>query len=182
MALTGPNGAGKTNLLEALSLLTPGRGLRRADLTRHGPCRRRRLLRRGGRGRRGARAGASGHRPRRRAEPGPRKIRIERQPASSPAAFADHLRVVWLTPAMDGLFAGSAGSAGASSTGSGAGGRCRPSAAGSTPWRGRLRGRNRLLEERAGDARWLDAAEREVAELAIAVARRGPTRCGAWPG
>ncbi|MCL6609156.1 MAG: AAA family ATPase [Geminicoccaceae bacterium] len=32
VVLVGPNGAGKTNLLEALSLLAPGRGLRRAGL------------------------------------------------------------------------------------------------------------------------------------------------------
>src|SRR5262249_51442115 len=37
-----------------------------------------------------------------------RKCRIDREPVGSAAAFADHLRVVWLTPAMDGLFAGPA--------------------------------------------------------------------------
>ena len=33
VALVGENGAGKTNLLEAISLFSPGRGLRRADLS-----------------------------------------------------------------------------------------------------------------------------------------------------
>ncbi|MDQ0467742.1 DNA replication/repair protein RecF [Labrys wisconsinensis] len=169
VALTGPNGAGKTNLLEALSLLTPGRGLRRADLSD--------MAHAAGDGSfavavevdgalgpvhlgTGLDAGP---------EPGPRKIRIERQPASSPAAFADHLRVVWLTPAMDGLFAGSAGERRrfldrlVLAVDAGHGSRV-------NALEKALRGRNRLLEERAGDARWLDAAEREVAELAIAVA------------
>ncbi|NMT19203.1 DNA replication and repair protein RecF, partial [Vibrio parahaemolyticus] len=38
-----------------------------------------------------------------------RLCRIDRAPVGSAAAFADHIRVVWLTPAMDGLFLGSAG-------------------------------------------------------------------------
>ncbi len=38
-----------------------------------------------------------------------RRFRLDREPISSPRAFADHLRIVWLTPAMDGLFTGPAG-------------------------------------------------------------------------
>jgi len=108
VVLTGQNGAGKTNVLEALSLLTQGKGLRRADLEDMasedgtgsfavavevdgalGP----------------AHLGTGLEGP----EAGPRKYRVDRQPVSSAAAFADHLRLVWLTPSMDGLFAGSAG-------------------------------------------------------------------------
>jgi DNA replication and repair protein RecF len=167
VVLTGQNGAGKTNVLEALSLLTQGKGLRRADLEDMasedgtgsfavavevdgalGP----------------AHLGTGLEGP----EAGPRKYRVDRQPVSSAAAFADHLRLVWLTPSMDGLFAGSAGERRrfldrlvlAVDAGHGARVNALERA---------LRSRNRLLEDNA-DLRWLDAAEHEVADLAIAVA------------
>ena len=54
-----------------------------------------------------------------------RKCRIDREPVGSAAAFADHLRVVWLTPAMDQLFIGPGLGAAALSRPAGAGGRCR---------------------------------------------------------
>ena len=70
---------------------------------------RRRLLGGGRRGRGRARARDARHRHRARAptrRQRSRKCRIDREPVASAAAFADHLRVVWLTPAMDSLFAG----------------------------------------------------------------------------
>lgn len=172
VALTGDNGAGKTNILEALSLFTPGRGLRRAEQT---DC-----ARAGGSGgwavaltldrddgcepvALGVGGGAGG-------EAGEaRRFRIDRAPQASARAFAEHLRVVWLTPAMDGLFLASAGErrrfldrlvlAVDADHGTRVAALERA-----------LRNRNRLLEDGARDSRWLDAAERELAELAVAVA------------
>ena len=171
IVLTGDNGAGKTNLLEALSLLAPGRGLRRAELAE--------CPRKGGRG--GFAVSAeletqwggvqlgTGIEPQMDA-PAQRKYRIDRAPAASIRAFSDHVRVVWLTPAMDGLFAGPAGD------------RRRfldrlvlsidaDHATRVNALERALRGRNRLLEEgSSADRGWLDAIEEETAQLAIAIA------------
>ncbi|HZM06942.1 MAG TPA: DNA replication/repair protein RecF [Methylocella sp.] len=171
IVLTGDNGAGKTNLLEALSLLAPGRGLRRAELAE--------CPRKDGRG--GFAVSAeletqwggvqlgTGIELQTDA-PAQRKYRIDRAPAASIRAFSDHVRVVWLTPAMDGLFAGPAGD------------RRRfldrlvlsidaDHAARVNALERALRGRNRLLEEGlSADHGWLDAIEEETAQLAIAIA------------
>ena len=177
IALTGENGAGKTNLLEALSLLTQGRGLRRADLAEcandQGPGGwalsahfhdQGTSLQLGT----GVEATAEG-------QAQSRRYRIDRVPISSIRQFADHVRIVWLTPAMDGLFTGPAGDrrrfldrlvlAVDADHGARVNGLEKA-----------LRNRNRLLEDGARDAMWLDAAEKEVAELAIAIAAaRGET-------
>jgi DNA replication and repair protein RecF len=98
-----------------------------------------------------------------------RRCRIDREPVGSAAAFADHLRVIWLTPSMDGLFAGAASerrrfldrlvlAVDAEHAG-------RVSALERS-----LRSRNRLLEDPRPDLHWLDAVEHETAELAVAVA------------
>ncbi|MGH6820605.1 MAG: DNA replication/repair protein RecF [Methylocella sp.] len=171
IVLTGDNGAGKTNLLEALSLLAPGRGLRRAEL--------RDCARDNGRGgfaisveletQNGGIQLGTGIDPQPDAPPH-RKYRIDREPARSIRGFSDHVRVVWLTPAMDGLFMGPAGDrrrfldrlvlAIDADHGTRVAALERA-----------LRSRNRLLEEGPGaDRGWLDAIEREAAELAIAVA------------
>src|SRR5581483_10925482 len=104
-----------------------------------------------------------------------RRCRIDREPVASATAFGDHLRMVWLTPTMDGLFLGPASE------------RRRffdrlvlaidseHSARVSALDRS-LRSRNRLLEVRNYDDHWCDAIERETAELAVAVAAmRGQT-------
>ena len=111
VVLVGPNGAGKTNLIEAISFLAPGRGLRRATLED--------VAFSEGDGGWAVSANVEGvlglvtlgtgiESPA--AEDGTltRRCRIDREPASSAAAFADHLRIVWLVPAMDGLFNGPA--------------------------------------------------------------------------
>lgn len=108
--------------------------------------------------------------------PTTRRCRIDREPVGSAAAFGDHLRMVWLTPSMDGLFMGAASERRrffdrlvlAIDSGHSA----RVSALDRS-----LRSRNRLLEDiRNADSHWLDAIERETAELAIAVAaQRGQT-------
>jgi DNA replication and repair protein RecF len=170
--LVGPNGAGKTNLIEAISLFAPGRGLRRATLED--------LAFAEGdgswsvsadiRGALGLATLGTGIQP-------PlsedtlisRQYRVDREPVSSAAAFADHLHVIWLVPAMDGLFNGPASE------------RRRfldrlvlavdaEHATRVNALERSLRSRNRLLLEDSGaDPRWLDAIERETAELAVAV-------------
>ncbi|MEM9421121.1 MAG: DNA replication/repair protein RecF [Pseudomonadota bacterium] len=106
VALTGPNGAGKTNLLEALSLLGPGRGLRRtkmADIARQaGP---------GGWGIGLALEGVDDDEPvhlSAQAPPPPaplkRNIRIDGTAVTSATACLDYIRFSWLTPAQDRLF------------------------------------------------------------------------------
>jgi DNA replication and repair protein RecF len=168
IALVGENGAGKTNILEALSLLSPGRGLRRADLAE--------MAREGGHGgftvslmleddtRIGFGLGEPDDAGRR-----PRIQRINGAPAPSLASLAEHARVVWLTPEQDGLFRGAAGE------------RRRfldrmvlaidaEHGARVNALERALRERNRLLEERPGEGAWLDALERQAAEGGVAVA------------
>ena len=170
-ALAGDNGAGKTNLLEALSLFTPGRGLRRAELAD--------LAREGGSGGFAVSLELTGEAggplqlgtgAERSPEGGAqKKFRIDREPVALPRAFADHVRIVWLTPAMDGLFSGPAGDRRrfldrlVLAVDSEHGARV-------NALERALRNRNRLLEERRGEKIWLDAAEREIAELGVAVA------------
>src|SRR6266852_6319043 len=108
VVLVGPNGAGKTNCLEAISFLSPGRGLRRATLED--------VADNQGDGSWAVSAeveGALGLATLGTGIEAPqgdnsvtRRIRIDREPAGSATAFGDHLRMVWLTPAMDGLFMG----------------------------------------------------------------------------
>ena len=111
VVLVGPNGAGKTNCIEAISFLSPGRGLRRATLDDvadnqgDGSW----AVSAEVEGALGLATLGTGIDP-----PGSdeatttRRCRIDREPVTSAAAFGDHLRMVWLTPAMDGLFLGAA--------------------------------------------------------------------------
>jgi len=172
VVLTGPNGAGKTNLLEAISFLTPGRGLRRATVEEAAFAE--------GDGSWAVSAQVEGalglatlgtgvEAPAGEDAAPARKFRIDREPATSAADFADHVRLVWLVPAMDGLFVGPASERrrfldrlvlavdGAHMSRVNALERS-------------LRSRNRLLEEASPDPHWLDAVEHETAELAVAVA------------
>ncbi len=171
VALVGPNGAGKTNCIEAISFLSPGRGLRRATLedvannegdgswavsaTVEGEV--------------GLATLGTGIDPPIEGVSISRRCRIDREPVGSAAAFGDHLRMVWLTPAMDQLFMGAASERRRFFD--------RLVLAIDKDHNGRvsalersLRSRNRLLEERSSDGHWLDAVERETAELAVAVA------------
>ena len=171
VVLTGPNGAGKTNLIEAISLLAPGRGLRRATLDDvafsegDGSW----AVAADVEGALGLASLGTGIEPPAAEEPTHlRKCRIDREPVSSAAAFADHLRVVWLTPAMDQLFGGPASERRRFLD--------RLALAVDVEHMSRvnaleraLRSRNRLLEEQRPDAHWLDAIEHETAELAVAV-------------
>jgi DNA replication and repair protein RecF len=178
VVLAGPNGAGKTNCIEAISFLSPGRGLRRAMLED--------VADNQGDGSWAVSAEVEGalglatlgtgiDAPAADASSSSRRCRIDREPVASATAFGDHLRMVWLTPAMDGLFLGPASE------------RRRffdrlvlaidseHSARVSALDRS-LRSRNRLMEVRNYDDHWCDAIERETAELAVAVAAmRGQT-------
>ena len=172
VVLTGANGAGKTNLIEAVSLLAPGRGLRRATMEE--------LAFSEGdgawaisaeiEGMLGLATLGTGIDPPAGEESIPtRKCRIDRENVGSATAFADHLRVVWLTPAMDPLFNGPASE------------RRRfldrlvlavdaQHSSRVAALERSLRSRNRLLEDSPGDSHWLDAVEHETAEVAVAVA------------
>jgi DNA replication and repair protein RecF len=172
VVLTGANGAGKTNLIEAISLLAPGRGLRRATTEE--------LAFSEGDGAWAVSAETEGmlglatlgtgiDPPVGEDSGSTRKCRIDRESVGSAAAFADHLRVVWLVPAMDPLFNGPASE------------RRRfldrlvlavdaQHSSRVAALERSLRSRNRLLEDAHSDSHWLDAIEHETAEVAVAVA------------
>jgi DNA replication and repair protein RecF len=170
VVLTGENGVGKTNLLEAISLLTPGRGLRRAsydEITRNnatsGWAVAATLARNGEETRLGTGLIESTN-----GEARARSVRIHGAPASGADALLDYLRVLWLTPAMDGLFTGPASERRrfldrlVLTIDAAHGRRTRD-------LEKLLTQRNRLLEENASAA-WLDAVEAELAGRAVAVA------------
>ena len=172
VVLVGPNGAGKTNLIEALSFLAPGRGLRRATLDEVAFAE--------GDGSWAVAAQVEGvlglttlgtgiEPPAADDATLARKCRIDGEGVVSAAAFADHLSVVWMTPAMDGLFAGPGSERRRFLD--------RLVLAVDGAHNGRvnaleraLRSRNRLLEQPSPDPHWLDAIEHETAEVAVAVA------------
>ena len=95
LVLTGPNGAGKTNLLEAVSLLSPGRGLRRAA-SRRSPPRLRPAL--GGRRHHRDPRRPRRYRHRRQRRDGGRRVRINGANARTIEEMSDYLRLLWLTP------------------------------------------------------------------------------------
>lgn len=169
VVLAGPNGAGKTNVLDAISLLSPGRGLRGSKLaehTRKGPAVGDTLwavaatVARGdteydiGTGMVGGSAG--------------RQVRLNGAPAQSSADLGDVVQLIWLTPAMDRLFIESAG------------GRRRfldrlvlgfdaGHARAATRYETAMRERARLLKYGPRDPAWLDALENEMAEAGVLI-------------
>lgn len=173
VVLWGENGAGKTNVLEALSFLAPGRGLRRArlsEVTRHGAAP-------------GTSWGVAATVARpdgpvtigTGTEPGTERriVRLDGRTAKSQAALAEVFSAVWLTPAMDRLFQ------------EGAAGRRRfldrlvlgfdPAHAGrASGYEHALRERARLLRLGRADPTWLAQLEADMAArgLAMAMARR----------
>ena len=183
VVLSGPNGAGKTNLLDAISLLSPGRGLRGAKLSEH--------VRKGpaapdaalwavaatiARGEETYEIGtglvpiASGGER--------RTVRMNGAPAQSSADLASVVQMLWLTPAMDRLFI------------EGASGRRRfldrlvlgfdaSHARTSVRYETAMRERARLLKFGPRDPSWLDGLESEMSEtgIAIAAARATTVEC-----
>ena len=171
VVLVGPNGAGKTNLIEAISFLAPGRGLRRATIEEVA------FVEGDGswavaaeiEGTLGlATLGTGVERALENGATIQRKCRIDREPVAA-SAFAEHLRIAWLVPAMDTLFTGAPSERRsfldrlALAVDAEHGSRV-------NALERSLRSRNRLLEETRPDAHWLDAVEHETAELAVAVA------------
>ena len=179
VVLTGENGAGKTNLLEAVSFLTPGRGLRRARLSEID------------------RIAGSGDRPGDAAGSGPwavaaavdgkqgevrigtgrdgeaegdrRLVRIDGVAARGQAVLGEHVTVSWLTPAMDRLFSDSAS------------GRRRfldrlvyafdgEHAGRINAYEHAWRERNRLIRDGRSDDAWFAAVEDRLATGGIAIA------------
>jgi len=177
VVLVGPNGAGKTNLLEALSFLVPGRGLRRARLDE--VCRRTRgeepdptawavaatLDTPDGRI-----AIGTGLEPAKSEASLPRRVvRIDGRPAASQTALGLHVAAVWLTPQLDRLFL------------DGPGERRRfldrlvtalhPEHAGDVAaYENALRQRSRLLGEGNRDPHWFTALEDTMARHGVALA------------
>ncbi len=169
--LFGPNGAGKTNLLEAISLFSPGRGMRAASLGEFG----RRLPGEaqgrawavsavvetdGGEVQLGTGVEAAGA--------ARRLVRIGGESAP-PGRLAEHLRPLWLTPAQDRLFL------------EGAAERRRffdrlvfaaepIHAAHAGAYERALRERSRLLAEQSADPAWLSALEARMAEAGARMA------------
>jgi len=183
IVLTGPNGAGKTNLLEALSYLAPGRGLRRARLaevarrapeaasseavgdvawavsaTLAGPQGPVEI----GTGREPPRAGDGQGAEK-------RLVRIDGAPAKSQGELAGLLSITWLTPEMDRLFL-DAGAARRRFLDRLVYGFVAGHAASVSAYQRALRERTRLLRDGAGDALWLSALEADMAEAGVAVA------------
>lgn len=173
VALFGANGAGKTNLLEAVSFLVPGRGLRTAryeDIVREGAAGGWAVFARvsGPHGVTAIGTGLAGS-----GEEGGagREVRIEGARASV-NDLAELCRMVWLTPAMDPLFTGPASERrrflDRLVLALDPGHRSRVAA-----FENAMRQRNALLEQGVGGAangRWLDAVEAQMAEHATAVA------------
>ncbi len=170
VVLFGENGAGKTNLLEAVSFLSPGRGLRRAgygDVAREGAAGGFAVHARveGDFGEVEIGTGTAGGAD----EETQRRVRINGAAARSAEDMLEWLRVTWLTPAMDALFTGPAGD------------RRRfldrlvlavdPGHAGRVlDYEKAMRGRNRLLAEDSRDGSWFDAIEAQMAETGVAIA------------
>ncbi|MBZ9739385.1 MULTISPECIES: DNA replication/repair protein RecF [unclassified Mesorhizobium] len=169
VVFSGDNGAGKTNLLEAISFLTPGRGLRRApyvDVAREGGDGGFALHARldGADGEVEIGTGISGGDT---AEGG-RRVRINGAAARA-EDMLEWLRVVWLTPAMDSLFTGPAADRRrfldrlVLAIDPGHGQRA-------LDYEKAMRGRNRLLTEGSRDAGWFEAIETQMAETGVAIA------------
>ena len=173
IVLTGANGSGKTNLLEAISMFMPGRGMRSAQFDAmlcnsastpqwavslsierlNEPLSKLRI-------------GTSWQQSE---NSKARQASIDGQSDKGISAFGEHIRLIWLTPAMDRLFAGSAGDRRRFLD--------RNVGVSDLDHRQRLNGfdklmrqRNVLLAEGSFDNAWMSVIEHQMAEQAIAIA------------
>ena len=172
VCLFGPNGAGKTNVLEALSMLAPGRGLRGAslvDIARAGDEMRAQPWAVSARITQDGETTVLGAGAERTPEGGVKRLaRRDGAPATA-SELAQAARMTWLTPAMDRLWSGPAGDrrrffdrltlARASEHGHAA-----------AAYERAMRERQRLLGERSFDDAWLSALERERSAHGAAIA------------
>ncbi len=162
LAIHGPNGSGKTNILEALSMLAPGRGLRAVaapDQARMGPDAGWRI-----------RAMLGDHAVDTVALPGqPRHVILDDKPVTQ-TALARLVRVIWLVPAMDRLWSDAPE------------GRRRfldrvtlslmPDHADlALAYEKAMRERNRLLRDQVGDPGWYRALESQMAQAGAGLTR-----------
>lgn len=177
IVLTGANGAGKTNILEAVSLLTPGRGIRSAANED--------MIRRSAAGavdipsvQAGTRwaiaadidtGGANAQLGTGMDDAGKRVVRINGVSGKAQIALADYLACVWLTPQMDRLFLDSSGGRRRFldklifAFDSGHAGRV-------TRYENAMASRSKLLREGKGDPVWLKSLEAQMAETGVAIA------------
>lgn len=173
VCLFGPNGAGKTNIIEALTMLAPGRGLRSASLVdvarAHGAEERLQPWAVSARIAHDEEITVLGVGAERTPEGGVKRIsRRDGLPATA-AELAEAARMTWLTPAMDRLWSGPAGDrrrfldrltlARASEHGHAA-----------AAYERAMRERQRLLSERVFDDAWLGGLEREMSAHGAAIA------------
>jgi len=171
VVVSGSNGAGKTNLLEAISLLAPGRGLRSVPfetLTRRGAGPGWSVGAEISDGDLAVSLAASymseGEPTGRRT----RRITVDGLPERGSAALGRHMRVLWLTPSMDRIFSGPAGDRRRFFD--------RLVAAIDPPHTGRVLAFEKLMKERRkllerdGDRTWLSGLEHRMAEEAVALA------------
>lgn len=160
--IVGRNGAGKTNVLEAISLLTPGKGIRGATMNEikkvdatnwavFGEC--------------------SGYKVGTGQEIGQAKrtVRIDGEPQRGTNILATYVSAIWLTPQMDGIFLADSGE------------RRRffdriiynfdpEHASRVAVYENAMRERLRLLKDGVNDAIWLKTLEKRMAEYGVAVA------------
>ncbi len=167
IVLTGPNGAGKTNILEAVSLLTPGRGLRAAaneDVQKKDAPKAWAIASTVETGGAEVQIGTG-------LEPGgtKRAVKINGAVAKTQMALSDYLSCIWLTPQMDRLFIDSSG------------GRRRffdklifafdaGHAGRVTRYENAMAQRSKLLREGQGDPSWLKSLESQMAETGVSIA------------
>jgi DNA replication and repair protein RecF len=171
IVLCGPNGAGKTNILEAVSLLTAGRGIRGVsaiDMQRHNAPQSWGISGRIDTGGSEVTLGTALN-----ADTKRRMVRINGVDAKSQNALLDYMACLWLTPQMDRLFIEAASGRRKFldrlifTFDSGHSGRV-------TRYENALRQRSKILQDDNPDASWLDGLEAQMAEtgVAIAAARR----------
>ena len=167
VALYGPNGAGKTNILEAISMLSPGRGLRRAQAEE--------LIRRPEAIGWKVSALIGDHDERREVStmveaPGQRRSVLIDGKAAPQVALGDVMPLIWLTPAMDRLWTEGASERrrfldrAVLSFEPGHGDRV-------LAYEKAMRERNRLLKDGVNDAAWLSALEAQMAKAGAGIAR-----------
>lgn len=176
VVLTGANGAGKTNLLEAISMLAPGRGLRSAPFAELVRAQSDENARQWGVAAQvggpfgETKLGTSWSDPELTGgQGGGRQVKVDGLTQKSSGALSRHIRVTWLTPAMDRLFTGPAAD------------RRRfldRLVLSFDPEHGTrvqtfekvMRERNRLLEQASANAVWLSGLEQQMAEAGVAIA------------